>query len=163
MNVAMATVGFSSFLAQIMTAYGVDKWAVIFLIVLPTVLFVPCNFGAAYFFNNWTVNHVLMLAALLQLIGCWIRALSFINDTYWLLMLGTFIFFTSNAFVLNSITVIANMWFSDTERARATAIAGLMAPLGSLLGFVLAGAFAAGVDSKDQADCMTRLQKIVYS
>lgn len=163
MNVAIAMVGFSAYVAQIMTAYGVDKWAVIVLVVLPTILFTPCNFGAAWFFNNWKFSSVLRFGALIQFIGCWLRTLSFIGDTFWLLVMGQFIFFLANPFVLNSITLIANLWFSDKERAQATAISGLMAPLGSLLGFILAGVFAAGVDSTDPVDCMNRLEGIVIT
>ena len=43
------------------------------------------------------------------------------------------------------------MWFSDEERGRATAIAGLMAPLGALLGLAMTGAIAAGVDLESQS------------
>ena len=52
-NVAWATVGFSSYVGQIRTAYGVSKWAVILVIIMPTILYAPINFSAAWFYNNW--------------------------------------------------------------------------------------------------------------
>lgn len=64
--------------------------------------------------------------------------------------------------MLGSIGLVSNLWFGDHERARATAIMGLMAPVGSLLGLGLTGVIAAGVDSSDPQDCNKRLQTIIY-
>ena len=46
-----------------MLAYNINKWAVILLITMPTILYMPMNFVAAWFFANWKINHVLILAA----------------------------------------------------------------------------------------------------
>ena len=74
----------------------------------------------------------------------------------------TTIFFTANPLILNSIAVIANVWFADDERAQAMAIASLMAPLGSLLGLTISGVIAAGVDETDPVDCYNRFTSMVY-
>jgi hypothetical protein len=42
------------------------------------------------------------------------------------------------------------------------AIAGLMAPLGSLIGLGLTGYIIIGINVNDPVECMSRLQKIVY-
>ena len=92
--------------------------------------------------------------------------MSFIGEPegkFWILALGTFIFFLANPFVLNSISLIANMWFGADELARATALAGLMAPLGALIGLAITGSFAAGVDIESSQDCLKRLKEIVYT
>ena len=97
--------------------------------------------------------------------GTWIRPLSFIGEPegkFWIMMLGTFIFFLPNPLILNSTSKIVNLWFAKDELARATAVAGLMAPLGALLGLALTGVLAAGVDVDDPVDCMNRLEKITY-
>ena len=113
------------------------------MIVTPTFLYAPMNFAAASLFAHWKNHHVLKFAASVQLIGCWIRVFSFFGqEWFWLVALGTIIFFIANPLVLGSISVISNLWFSDDERAKATAIAGLMAPLGSLIGLALTGVFA---------------------
>ena len=148
-----------------MKAYGIKKWPVIILIVLPGLIFAPVNFAAAWFFANWKINKILICAALLQLVGGWFRALSFIREpqrgSFSIIILGTFIFFLASPFILNSISIIANMWFAEKERARAMAIAGLMAPLGSLLGLGLTGYIIIGIND-DPVECMNRLKKIVY-
>ena len=64
-NLTMAIVGLSGYVAQIKTAFGVDKWAVIFLITLPTVLYAPMNFAAAWAFAHYKVHHVLIMSAIL--------------------------------------------------------------------------------------------------
>ena len=76
--------------------------------------------------------------------------------------MGTFIFFAANPLVLNSISLIGNLWFSDDERAKATAIAGLMAPMGALVGLAMTGALASGIDSTDPEICMNRFKLIVF-
>ena len=96
--------------------------------------------------------------------GGWLRALSFLGDqgTYWVLVLGTFVFFVANPFILNSISIIANMWFADNERARCIAISGLTGPFGSLLGLALTGVISIGIDIDDVAMCTSRLKQIIY-
>ena len=122
------------------------------------------NFFANWFFTNWKLNYVLYLAAFLQLAGGWIRTISFFGDpgNFWLLFLGTFVFFVANPFILNSISVIANTWFADNERARATAIAALMTPVGCLCGLGMTGVIARGMDKDSPIVCMERLQSMVY-
>ena len=74
------------------------------------------------------------------------------------------IFFIANPFVLNSISLIANLWFADLERARATAISGLMPSLGSIVGLGMAGAIATGVDGDSPPSlCMDKFKVIVYA
>ena len=163
LNLTMATVGFSSYVSQIKLAYGVDQWAVMALIFVPTVLYAPMNFASASFFSRWKIHHTLKLAACMQLIGSWTRALSFIGpEYYWLIAIGSIIFSMANPLILNSISIVANLWFSDDERARATAIAGLMAPIGTLIGLGLAGALSTGVDPDIKSECMSGFHKIVY-
>lgn len=164
----MAGVGFSSYAAQIVTAYGIKAWPVFIVVVLPGLVYAPTNLPAFWFFARYKVHQLLICAALMQVLGGWIRTLSFVDEenysgTYWMLVFGQFIFFVANPFILNSISIIANMWFAEEERARAMAIAGLMAPLGSLLGLGLAGIIIIGLDVDDPIECMNHLKKIVYA
>ena len=127
------------------------------------LFYFPLNILAAWFFAHLKHHHNLMIAAALQIVGCWIRVFSFYGEeNFWILMLGSFIFSMANPLILNSMSVISNMWFGDADRSRAVAIAGLMAPLGSLIGLALSGILAAGVDAEDPQDCMDRLHSMVY-
>ena len=115
----------------------------------PTLVYVPMNFVANWFFANWRIHHVMYLTAILELVGGWIRVLSFLNDSFWLLELGTFIFCLVGPFIMNSISLIANMWFSEDERARSTALSGMMIPVGTIMGFVITGVISHGMDPED--------------
>ena len=71
----------------------------------------------------------------------------------------TLIFQVSQPLTFNSISIISNMWFADHERARASAISGLMTPFGSMIGLILTAFLARGVGKDDSAEvCMERLQ-----
>ena len=83
--------------------------------------------------------------------GGWIRILSFVWTDFWLLGLGVGLFFVSNPIVLNSTSLIINLWFSEDERAQASTIAGLMVPIGCLLGLVLTGMLSTDVDVTSQS------------
>ena len=163
-NIAYLTVGFSSYLVEVRTAFGVQKWPIVVFIVMPTFLYLPMNFVAAWAFAKFKIHRVLQFAALLQLVGAWFRVISLFgsNDMFWPMLIGSFIFFLASPFVLNAISIIGNLWFADDERARSTAISGLMAPLGSLVGFATCGVIATGVDSDDPVDCLERLRKMVW-
>ena len=77
--------------------------------------------------------------------------------------MGMLIFFVASPMILNSISLISNLWFSDFERARATAISGLMPSLGSIIGLGMTGVIAAGVDEDSSAElCMDKFKVIVY-
>jgi len=87
----MAGVGFSSYAAQIVTAYGINNWPVFLLVSLPGLVYAPTNLPAFWFFARWKVNKLLSCAAVLQVLGGWIRALSFIQEdrgTFWILVFG---------------------------------------------------------------------------
>ena len=62
-NLSMQTVGFSSYVAQIRLVYGIETWATILIIVLPTLLYTPMNFVASWFYRHWMIHNVLRLAA----------------------------------------------------------------------------------------------------
>ena len=49
---------------------------------------------------------------------------------------------------LNGISLIANTWFPDDERAIATALMTLASPLGSMISFIIQGVFIAEVNGK---------------
>ena len=78
------------------------------------------------------------------------------------MLLGTFVNFLASPFVINAISIIANIWVADEERGRSTAISGLMSPVGSLVGFAASGIFATGVDSDDPIDCFNRLKTMLW-
>ena len=63
LNITIATVGFASFVKQIKIAYNVETYAVLLLIVTPTILYAPMNFASASCFAHLKIDYVLKMAA----------------------------------------------------------------------------------------------------
>lgn len=69
--------------------------------------------------------------------GAWLRNLAQVNDNFWWVVFGQAVVASSGPMVTSSISIIANNWFSDQERATATSIMSLSNPFGSFSSFVI--------------------------
>ena len=76
-----------------------------------------------------------------MLLGALTRALCVVNDSIWTIIVGGFLCSCCNAFFINVQPIIVNKWFTDKERALATAIQTIGMPLGSALGYGCAAAW----------------------
>ena len=121
------------------------------MITTPTLMFAPITYITTVTMADWKSHNLLKLATIVQVVGGWIRVLSFTwgDGQFWVLFLGTTIFFVSLPIALNSISLVVNIWFGESERSRATAIASLMVPMGCFIGLAMTGLMAAGVDEND--------------
>ena len=130
--------------------------------MIPTFVYVPMNFLANWFFANCKINYIMYMAAMLQLVGGWIRIISFMDNSFWPLMLGSFIVCCSTAFCFNAMSLVANMWFPESERGKSTAWSSMMIIMGTIFGFTLTAFISAGMDRNNPDECINRLKKIVY-
>ena len=78
---------------------------------------------------------VLRVVFTILMVGSFIRAYCYIDDVYWTLVLGSSLCAACNPFLFNVQTTIANKWFTDNERATATALQTLGIPVGTVLGY----------------------------
>lgn len=165
LTVNITAIGFSTYLSQLQTAYGVSDWLSFVLVTQPALLYPPFSFVGSYFFARFPIHYVLNMAMALILLGSWVRSLSFAGESpkFWVLFIGQMMIFMAQPLVMNSISTIANIWFADHERARSTAFSGTMNPIGAIVGLVLTGVIASGVDSDSPTDCLDRLQEIVLA
>ena len=133
------------------------------LIVLPQLVFIPMSFVTASIFNNLRVHHVIYCCCIAQLIGCWLRYLAFMDESlYSLLFVGTFIYVLALPAALNGVSLIANLWFPDHQRATATGLMGVSMALGSVVGLVISGVISAGLDKTDQQSCFNTIKRITF-
>jgi len=65
-------------------------------------------------------------------------------------LLGTILVACSAPFIINCQVVVANKWFSDKERALATALLTVSMPLGTALAFLLTGHFFRDIEGDNQ-------------
>lgn len=65
-------------------------------------------------------------------------------------------------FVQSSVSIIANLWFTDKERNSATTIATLFQPLGSLLSMTLTGLVAIQLPESTDPTFLTSVQDVTF-
>lgn len=83
---------------------------------------VPMTLLSIWAFSNYNAMNVLRFVVSLMMIGSLLRAVCFWNDRFWPVVIGSYISNCCNAFFINVQAIIANKWFTDKERALATAI-----------------------------------------
>ena len=87
-----------------------------------------------FMYSRLKTATVLRLVITILMFGSLIRAYCYIDDVYWTLVLGSCLCSCCTSFLFNVQTTIANRWFTDKERATATALQSLGLPLGTVLG-----------------------------
>ena len=109
----------------------------------------PSDFLAVYLFGKYPTDTVLRVASLISLTGAMFRFLSFGNEQFWPILVGTFMMASAASIFLNSQMIIANKWFSDKERALAMAILNVSAPIGAIASFTLTGMVFSSIGNED--------------
>ena len=117
----------------------------------------PNDFLAVYLFGKFRTDTVLRWAALISFIGAMIRFISLANDEFWPILLGTFMMASVASIFLNSQIIIANKWFSDTERALAMSVLNVSTPIGQIASFALTGFAFANLDDTMAAEEQDKL------
>ena len=72
-----------------------------------------------------------------MVLGQLIRVSCIWTDNFWSVTIGTFLSNLANPFFVNVQSIIVNKWFTDKERALATAIQIIAMPLGSAISFAM--------------------------
>ena len=57
------------------------------------------------------------------------------NDQFWWVIIGQTIIGISSPFTTGAISIIANLWFGDLERGRATSLMTASNPIGIFVSF----------------------------
>ena len=124
----------------IQTARAFDLDSVFYVnlsIAINMVNSVPMTFLCVYLYSKYSTSLVLRLVTTLMLLGAITRASCLWIDSFWPVAIGGYICSCCNPFFINCQSIIANRWFTDKERALATALQTVAMPLGSALSFGL--------------------------
>lgn len=108
-------------------------------ITLAPLVYIPFSFIASYMFNNMRRDKVLKIAALMQIAGALTRMGSSLTQTFSPIFVGALILASTAPFGFNSISMLAEVWFSDNQRATATSMMGSADIIGALLTFGIQG------------------------
>ncbi len=90
----------------------------------------PSDFLAVYLFGKFRTDHVLRVASFISFFGAMIRFACIGHDSFVPILFGTFMMASVSSIFLNSQIIIANKWFSDSERALAMSILNVSTPVG---------------------------------
>jgi hypothetical protein len=131
----LGMVGFSAITPIISDIYGVSGLVTTMLVLPFIILFIPCIFPANYLIDKTGIRIPVYLASATLLAGAWIRLL--VNTSFSFVVLGQVIMALGQPFMLSAPAKLASLWFGDNERAIATTLGSLAAPIGAVTGFLL--------------------------
>jgi MFS family permease len=60
-----------------------------------------------------------------------------LNNQFWWIVIGQVIIQCGSPMTTGAISIIANLWFGDKERGRATSFMALSSPFGSFCSFLM--------------------------
>jgi len=133
----ISSVCISALTKQISDAFETPQYEVNLAVSCSAAVFLPAFIVSTLLFNRFESRTVLSIAATIMICGAWIRSVAQINDNFWWVVVGQAVIASSGPMVTSSISIIANNWFSDKERALATSIMSLSNPFGSFMSFVI--------------------------
>ena len=147
-----------------MTGFGIGDSAIIALQTIPNGTFIPMSIIVSLMFHYMKDVYVYRLSAIIMLLGSWLRLLAFTGSTsFWVLLSSNSFFVLSAPILLNGLSRMIISWFQVRESNTATAVIGIGATFGGLLGNGIPGIFAAGLDVHDSEADLLVLKKTIYT
>ena len=131
----VSTICISALLSETAIAFHLPTLEVSLCNSSSALFFFPAFIAATQLFNRISSRKVLVICALLFLFGGWIRMVTMFNDQFWWVIIGQTIIGISSPFTTGAISIIANLWFGDLERGRATSLMTASNPLGIFVSF----------------------------
>lgn len=131
----LGMVGMSAITPIISDIYDVNGLTTSMLVLPFIFLFIPCIFPANYLIDNYGISIPVYWASFTLLLGAWIRLL--VNYNFYTVVLGQVIMALGQPFMLSAPAKLSAVWFGDDERAIATTLGSLAAPIGAVTGFLL--------------------------
>jgi MFS family permease len=130
-------VGFSPVAAIVSKIYSCNIVIVEMQMILFVIMFIPSNFVVIYMLNNWGLRWTLVTGGAFVVAGAWTRLLIAAFPNFLLVCIGSLLVAFGQVCFVNSVSKVASMWFSDTQRSLSTALGGISIPFGSIVGFIL--------------------------
>lgn len=125
----------------IQQGFDVKTYEVNMTITLQQIFLIPGFVLSAWLYNHWELRTIQMISCLMTLFGGWLRMLVLLNGNFWWIVIGSTIVGSAAPFQMGGLSIIANYWFGDQERGKATAIMTVSNPLGMLVGFTIQGIY----------------------
>ena len=133
----VATICLTAFLLDLAQAFNAKSIFVTLANTSSALLFLPMFVIATQMFNTMSSRKALLICTIMIFIGAWLRPLAWINSHFFWIVIGQTIIGLSSPITTGAVSIIANNWFPDSERALATSIMSLSNPIGSFTSFVI--------------------------
>ncbi|CAI2319246.1 unnamed protein product [Caenorhabditis sp. 36 PRJEB53466] len=117
--------------------YGVSFQAVDWTSMIYMLTYIFFFIPAAWLLDKWGLRLSVLLGALGNCVGAWIKLMSTHPDSFWVTFLGQTIVGASQMFTLGIPPRLAAVWFGPDEVSRACALGVFGNQLGIAVGFVL--------------------------
>ena len=130
-------VGFSPVAAIVSQIYSCNIVIVELQMILFVIMFIPSNFVVIYMINNWGLRWTLITGGAFVVAGAWTRLLIAEFPNFLVVCIGSLLVAFGQVCMVNSVSKVASMWFSDKQRSLSTALGGISIPFGSIVGFIL--------------------------
>ena len=123
-------------------AFGLDTVFYVNLTIMMNMFnAAPMTFVSIWIYSHFSTSTVLRGVVTLLLVGTGFRALCYFTNSFWPVAVGAYFCSCCNAFLLNVINIVANKWFTDKERALATALLVVMSPIGVGVSYGMTGSW----------------------
>jgi len=90
------------------------------------------------------------VGSVISIFGVWARLIIGVVPHFYVILIATVPIAIGQPFYLNVASKLATVWFSDSERAIATAIGSLALPIGCILGFAIGPILVSKADEIDR-------------
>lgn len=151
----VATICLTAFLLSLASAFNANSIVVTLANTSSALLFLPMFVIATQMFNTMSSRKALLICSIMLFIGIWLRPLAWINNHFYWIVIGQTIIGLSSPITTGAVSIIANNWFADTERAKATSLMLASNPLGIFTTLLIQTIYGIIIDKKEKADPLT--------
>ena len=133
----VSTICLSAFLTDMESPYAFDitSYEVSLANSASAIIFFPSFILTTKLYNVTELRNVLLICSGMLFVGSWLRMVVYFNKQFWWVIAGQAIIGSSSPMTTCAVSIIANLWFGDAERGRATAFMLVSNPLGILVSF----------------------------
>ena len=110
--------------------------------VVSSVVFLPSFVLTTKMYNSMSLRKVLLVCSLCEFVGAWLRMVAVFNRQFWWIVIGQAFIGLSSPMTTCAVSIVANLWFGDQERGRATALMLVSNPLGILVSFSIQAVYS---------------------
>jgi len=124
------------------------------------VFYMPANFPSNYILDKYGIRAGVTIGTLLTLIGSWLRIL--VNDSFYWVILGSFISSIGQPLIFNTPAKIAAYWFKPESRVKATTFLSIISPIGFGVGFLIPGMIIGDTTNMSTEDFKDRVWDLFF-